>query len=860
MATISIADNDARVQYTQAVTANTTQLTIDFPFFDYDDINVIVTSAAGVDTTLTRGTGTGTFAVTGTSVDDGYSGGYVTLGDTYSDASTKYTIFRDIDVERTTDFPTSGPFNVSALNTELDKLFAIEQELETKIGRTMKLADSDTAATLSLPNLDTRKGTVLAFNTTTGLPEAGPEIGDVSTIAAITTDIATLADIEDGTDATDAIQTVAGISANVTTVAGISNNVSTVAGISSDVTAVAADATDIGAVAAKATEIGRLGTADAVSDLNTLGTADVVSDMNTLGTAANVTNMDTLAGISSNITTVAGISSDVTTVAGDEADIGTVATNIANVNTVAGNNANITTVAGISANVTTVAGDSADIQALAEKTTEIGLLGTADAIADMNTLATSAIVTDMDALADLSAEIDALGDVTADVTTVAGIQADVTTVAGIAANTTTVAGISGNVTTVAGISSNVTTVAGISSDVSAVAADATDIGTVAAADANIGTVATNIANVNTVAGISSNVTTVAGDSADIQTVAGNSADIATVAGISSDVSTVATNNANVTTVASNISGVNSFAERYRVGSSDPTTSLDEGDLAYNSTANQLKYYDGSAWQGIAPGIASVSADASPSLGGNLDTNGNDITFGDNDKAVFGDASDLQIFHDSATGRSYISESGPSAFFIQGSGLTLQDSSGNNFIDCAAGSDVRLFHNASPKLATTATGISVTGDILTNGDLYINDSKKAYFGNSGDLQIYHDASESIIEDVGTGDLKVRGSDEVKIQVRNAANTAWLNAVVAADAGAVTLSHNNSAKLATTASGIDVTGDVLADTVTLDNGSNDWQFSVDGSNNLIVSIAGTAKMKLDSSGNLTVTGDIISEGTI
>ncbi len=104
MATISIADNDARVQYTQAVTANTTQLTIDFPFFDLDDINVIVTSAAGVDTTLSRGTGTGTFAVTGTSVDDGFSGGYITLGDTYSDASTTYTIFRDIPVARTTDF------------------------------------------------------------------------------------------------------------------------------------------------------------------------------------------------------------------------------------------------------------------------------------------------------------------------------------------------------------------------------------------------------------------------------------------------------------------------------------------------------------------------------------------------------------------------------------------------------------------------------------------------------------------------------------------------------------------------------------------------------------------------------------
>ena len=79
------------------------------------------------------------------------------------------------------------------------------------------------------------------------------------------------------------------------------------------------------------------------------------------------------------------------------------------------------------------------------------------------------------------------------------------------------------------------------------------------------------------------------------------------------------------------------------------------------------------------------------------------------------------------------------------------------------------------------------------------------------------------------------------------------------GAVTLFYNNAVKLATTSTGIDVTGDVLSDTFTLDNGASDWQFSV-VSNNLIISYAGTAKMKLDTSGNLTVTGDVISEGTI
>ena len=250
MATISIADNDARKQYTQAVTANSTQLTIDFPFFSLDDINVIVTNTSGVDTTLTRGTGTGTFAVTGVSVDDGFSGGHITLGDTYG-SGTKFTIFRDITVERTTDFPTSGPFNVSALNTELDKIFAIEQELETKIGRTMKLADSDTAASLTLPNLDTRKGTTLAFNATSGLPEAGPSIASVGTVSTNVANINTVA------AAVTNINLVAGqISPtnNLSTVASAATNINLVGGSISNVNTVAANITAIGAAADNATK------------------------------------------------------------------------------------------------------------------------------------------------------------------------------------------------------------------------------------------------------------------------------------------------------------------------------------------------------------------------------------------------------------------------------------------------------------------------------------------------------------------------------------------------------------------------------------------------------------------------------
>ncbi len=154
------------------------------------------------------------------------------------------------------------------------------------------------------------------------------------------------------------------------------------------------------------------------------------------------------------------------------------------------------------------------------------------------------------------------------VTVSASNQTNINTVAGISSNVTTVAGIASNVTSVAGVSSDVTTVAGIASNVTTVAADGTDIGNVAGSISNVNTVAGSISNVNTVAGANSNISTVAGA------------------------------NSNISTVASNISGVNSFADRYRVDSSDPSSSLDAGDLAFNTSSNTLKYYDGSAWQTI----------------------------------------------------------------------------------------------------------------------------------------------------------------------------------------------------------------------------------------------------------------------
>lgn len=51
----------------------------------------------------------------------------------------------------------------------------------------------------------------------------------------------------------------------------------------------------------------------------------------------------------------------------------------------------------------------------------------------------------------------------------------------------------------------------------------------------------------------------------------------------------------------------------------------------------------------------------------------------------------------------------------------------------------------------------------------------------------------------------------------------------------------------------------DTLKLENGANDWTITVT-SNNIIFAYAGTDKAKLDSSGNLTVVGNVTAYGTI
>lgn len=535
--TINLADNDPRTSIT--VNAGVTQTTFDVPFEFFALADLLVY----VDGTKKTATSDYTIASGGNG-----SKGVINLTVTGATGNSTVIITRDIALERTTDFQTSGPFAVASLNTELDKLIAIQADLKDSIDRSLRLTDFDADATLSLPDVDTRKGKTLAFNASTGAVEAGPSISDVQTVSGAAADIQTLAHIEDGTDATDAIQSVAGIASHVTSVAAKASL------ITSDFVA----------------DLNTLAVTDVINDINTLATSDIVSDLNTLATSDIVSDLNTLA------------TSDIVS------DLNTLATS--------------------------------DI------VSDINTLATADIVSDLNTLATSDIVSDLNTLA------------TSDIVT----------------------------------------------------------------DLNILATSANVTNMATLGA------------------SGVVANIATVAGVSS----------NVTTVADNITGVNSFAERYRVGSSDPSSSLDEGDLAYNTTSNLLKYYNGSSWQSISPGIGSVADDSSPQLGGVLDTNGNNIEFGDStgaevERLKFGAGDDVSVYWDGTDG--HITTLGT---------LNIDGADGHEMAKFVDGGAAELYHNDTKRIETTAAGVSVTaGSASAPGYAFTTDTSSGMFLAAADTPAF-----------------------------------------------------------------------------------------------------------------------------
>ena len=125
--------------------------------------------------------------------------------------------------------------------------------------------------------------------------------------------------------------------------------------------------------------------------------------------------------------------------------------------------------------------------------------------------------------------------------------------------------------------------------------------------------------------------------------------------------------------------------------------------------------------------------------------------------------------------------------------------------------VELYHDNTKMAYTSASGFEVTnGNLICHINLrVINDNQKLLIGAGNDLQLYHTGSHSYIDNK-TGNLYIRANTDSDvggdIHIRAKAGE---NSLSCLDDGAVQLYHDNSLKLETNSSGIEVTGTIQLD---------------------------------------------------
>ena len=205
---------------------------------------------------------------------------------------------------------------------------------------------------------------------------------------------------------------------------------------------------------------------------------------------------------------------------------------------------------------------------------------------------------------------------------------------------------------------------------------------------------------------------------------------------------------------------------------------------------------------------------------------------DNTKASFGNNSDLQIYHQGS--HSYIQDVGTGSLILVGNNVTMQNAAqSENMFSATENGAVELYFDGSKKFETQNLGVTVTGGVYpAAADTYqlggsslrwnelniksvidVSDNGKIRMGDSDDLEIFHDGSDSFIKDIGTGALKICSN---LFRVNNAANNEAM--IKAEEDAGVTLSFNGSTKFETDSGGVVISGRVHA------NGSNNIGYSV------------------------------------
>ena len=163
------------------------------------------------------------------------------------------------------------------------------------------------------------------------------------------------------------------------------------------------------------------------------------------------------------------------------------------------------------------------------------------------------------------------------------------------------------------------------------------------------------------------------------------------------------------------------------------------------------------------------------------------------KVKLGLTSQLQIYHDATN-----------AYIANGTGSLLVNSATSITGNVAVVGNTTLQAATITGAATLSGGAAITGNTsVASGHLSLGDattiSGKIKLGTGGDLEIFHNGTDSYIDDVGVGNLNIRGSANLNLQKYSGETF-----VTCVADGSVSVYHDNVVKLTTTASGVNVSG--------------------------------------------------------
>ena len=217
--------------------------------------------------------------------------------------------------------------------------------------------------------------------------------------------------------------------------------------------------------------------------------------------------------------------------------------------------------------------------------------------------------------------------------------------------------------------------------------------------------------------------------------------------------------------------------------------------------------------------ATVTGALTTNNGGGNAVLGSHLDLGDNQKVRCGASDDLQIYHDgthsnidNATNELRIESFNLMRFNTNDFRVYKGNLTELTFRAVGDGSNY-LYHNGSLKFETTSTGVTVTGQIISDG-LQMGDDERIKLGTGDDLEIYHNGINAQFDN-STGNLEIRNKGTFS-GTRNIFIRAKVDesSITCKSDGAVELYFDNSKKLETTTNGVTITGDLyVTDDITI-----------------------------------------------